>query len=118
MTFLRPDLGEAVSSSLHLRSLLADSRVTLVGLVVCRQRQLTAHGIIFLLLEDEYGVVNVLVSRELDEEEGAIVRTARFVEVDGVLDQRAGQQRTLIATSLREIIPRGTLVTPEGKNWA
>ncbi len=118
MTFLRPDLGEAVSSSLHLRSLLADSRVTLVGLVVCRQRPLTAHGIIFLLLEDEYGVVNVLVSRELDEEEGAIVRTARFVEVDGVLDQRAGQQRTLIATSLREIIPRGTLVTPEGKNWA
>ena len=86
--------------------------------MVCRQRPLTARGIIFLLLEDEYGMVNVLVSRELDEKEGVIVRTAGFVEVDGVLEQRAGQQRTLIATSLREVIPRDVLVTPEGKSWA
>ena len=42
--------------------------VEIAGLVVCRQRPMTAKGIIFLLIEDEFGLVNVLVSKELSEQ--------------------------------------------------
>jgi error-prone DNA polymerase len=118
MQFLRRALGEGVASSLYLRVLPAGKTVDVAGLVVCRQRPLTAKGIIFLLLEDEYGLVNVLVSRELSERFRDEVRMAAFVQVRGVLEQRAGEQRTLIAESLHEVLPAETLRTPSGKSWA
>ena len=87
------------------------------GLVVCRQQPLTARGIIFLLLEDEYGMVNVLVSKELVERERDIVRTASFVRVCGALEARAGEQHTLIAESVEQFLPAEALAVPAGKSW-
>lgn len=110
-------LGGVVASSLQLRTLGQGVRVTVAGLVVCRQRPLTAKGIVFLLLEDEYGLVNVLVNREMDESQTVLVRTALFLEVDGILEKRAGEQRTLVATALREVVPAQALTAPPGKSW-
>ena len=118
MTFLRPALGEGVVSSLHLRSLPATTPITIAGMVVCRQRPQTARGIVFLLLEDEFGMVNVVVNQQLDNEQAALVRTSMFLEVDGVLEKRAGEQRTIVAQRLREIVPAEALLAPEGKSWA
>ncbi len=118
MQFLRPRLGEGVASSQHLRSMSGGEDVAIAGLVVCRQRPLTARGIVFLLLEDEFGMVNVLVSRELEQSSRDAVRMAAFVVAEGVLERRAGEQRTLVATSIRELIPAEALVMPSGKSWA
>ena len=118
MQFLRPSLGEGVASSRHLRSMPGGETVEVAGLVVCRQRPLTARGIVFLLLEDEFGLMNVLVSRELDERFRDDVRTAPFVRVRGVLETRAGEQRTLIASFVHEVVPAEAFRTPEGKSWA
>jgi error-prone DNA polymerase len=117
MQFLRPALGEGVLSSRHLYSLPEGHRADLAGLVVCRQQPLTAKGIIFLLLEDEFGMVNVLVSRELVEAHRDIVRTAHFVRVRGPLERRTGEQRTLIAESLEQILPAEAFSMPAGKSW-
>ncbi len=119
MQFLRPMLGEGVASSLHLRSIPGGRGVEVAGLVVCRQRPMTAKGIVFLLLEDEFGMMNVLVSRELAERERMTVRLSPFVVVRGVLEQRAGEgeQRTLVASALRELLPAEVLAMPEGKSW-
>ena len=117
MQFLRPALGEGVASSLHLKSLPAGESVEIAGLVVCRQRPLTARGIIFLLLEDEFGMVNVLVGQELSEQRKDIIRTAPFVRVRGVLEKRAGEQRTLVAAEIREVVPSEVFQTPAGKSW-
>ena len=62
--------------------------------------------------------MNILVRRELAEERRDIVRTAAFVRTRGVLDERAGEQRTLIADALDEIVPAGALPMPSGKSWA
>lgn len=105
MQFLRPALGEGVASSLHLRSLPSGEQVEIAGLVVCRQRPHTARGIIFLLLEDEFGMVNVLVNKELGEDRKDVVRTSPFVRVRGLLEKRAGEQRTLVASELGEVVP-------------
>jgi error-prone DNA polymerase len=117
MQFLRPALGEGVASSLHLRSIDGGETVDIAGLVVCRQRPLTAKGIIFLLLEDEFGLVNVLVGKELSEHYREEVRTAAFIHARGVLEHRAGEQRTLVAASLREIMPEQAMRMPSGKSW-
>ena len=117
MQFLRPALGEGVASSLHLRTMPAGTHVDLAGLVVCRQQPLTAKGIIFLLLEDEFGMVNVLVGRDLVEAHRDIVRTAPFMRVRGVLEERAGEQRTLIADDIEELLPAEILSMPAGKSW-
>ena len=117
MQFLRPSLGEGVASSRHLRELPGGRNVEVAGLVVCRQRPLTAKGIVFLLLEDEFGMVNVLLSRELDERYRDVVRTAAFLRVRGKLERRAGEQRTLIASTLAEVLPAEAMLMPEGKSW-
>lgn len=117
MQFLRPALGEGVVSSHHLKSMPAGANVDLAGLVVCRQQPLTAKGIIFLLLEDEFGMVNVLVSRELIEAHRDIVRTAPFMRVTGPLEERAGEQRTLIAETVAQFHPAEALAMPAGKSW-
>ena len=85
--------------------------------MVCRQRPLTAKGIIFLLLEDEFGLVNVLVSRELSEHFHEQVHAAAFLHVRGTLERRTGELRTLVASALREIVPAEALRTPSGKSW-
>ncbi len=117
MQFLRGALGEGVASSRHLRSMSGGETVEVAGLVVCRQRPLTARGIVFLLLEDEFGLVNVLVSKELSDERRDVVRTASFVRARGVLETRAGEQRTLVASSLGEVVPARALRPPSGKSW-
>ena len=60
----------------------------------------------------------MLVSRELSERFRDEVRTAAFVRVRGELEQRAGEQRTLIAETLSEIVPAEALRTPSGKSWS
>ena len=128
MQFLRRQLGEGVHSSRHLRALPGGTAVEIAGLVVCRQRPLTAKGIVFLLLEDEFGMVNVLVNRDLVERARLAVRTASFVRVRGKLEgpadapdasatERSGEQRTLVAYAVEELLPAEALRTPEGKSW-
>ncbi len=95
----------------------AGQRADFAGLVVCRQQPLTAKGIIFLLLEDEFGMVNALVNRDLVETHRDIVRTAPFVRVRGLLEERAGEQRTLIVQEVTELLPADVLAMPRGKEF-
>ncbi len=118
MQFLRRALGEGVASSRHLHTLPAGRTVEVAGLVVCRQRPLTARGIIFLLLEDEYGLMNILVPRELTESRRDVVRMAPFVHARGTLDERTGVQRTLVAEGVEEVSPAEPWRMPSGKSWA
>jgi error-prone DNA polymerase len=59
------------------------------GLVVARQRPGTAKGILFLLLEDEHGTVNVVVSPQVYERDRLAVRTEPLLLVEGRLERHA-----------------------------
>jgi error-prone DNA polymerase len=59
------------------------------GLVVARQRPGTAKGITFMLIEDERGTVNVIVSPQIYERDRLIVRTEPLVVIDGRLERHA-----------------------------
>jgi len=110
-----------VASSADLRAMEPNQRVETAGLVVCRQRPSTARGIVFLLLEDEFGLVNVLIPRELyeRERERMLVRTSSFLRIGGPLEGHAGAVPMLKAERVDRLDeePGGAMQTPEGKSW-
>ena len=55
------------------------------GCIIARQRPGTAHGFIFLSLEDETGIANVIIEPELFERHRALVTYAKIVMVEGLL---------------------------------
>ncbi len=81
-----------------------DTGVTVVGLVLARQRPGTAKGVIFATLEDETGVANVIVWPKIFERFRRIVLTARLLKVTGRL-QREGIVTHLIAERLEDCSP-------------
>ena len=74
--------GGAIDSK-QLEGMANGRVVTVGGLVTVRQRPATAGGTIFLLLEDEYGYVNVVVPQPLVAPNEEVVKRAPFVLVQG-----------------------------------
>jgi len=66
------------------------ARVTVAGLVILRQRPGTAKGVIFLTLEDETGVVNVIVWRKMYEAYRRAVISGRLLRVTGRVQRDHG----------------------------
>ena len=73
-----------------LAALRAGSRVRLGGLVVVRQRPPTASGVVFLTLEDETGLVNLIVWPDVWDRYRRIARTAVLLGIDGILQRSGG----------------------------
>jgi error-prone DNA polymerase len=90
MAFLRPGLNEAMVTSRMLDAVPDGAPVEIAGLVVCRQRPGTAGGFVFLVLEDEFGLVNVIVKPDLYERQRPVVRGQPFVIIRGELQRRDG----------------------------
>ena len=91
---------------LHLRPLMAPNgvlsaaevaqrardgeRVAVAGLVICRQRPGTAKGFVFLTLEDETGMINVVVTPKRFEQQALLISTTPLLLVRGVLQIEQG----------------------------
>ena len=88
----------------HLSTRLNGRRVTVAGLVILRQRPGTAKGVIFLTLEDETGIVNVIVWRALYERFRRAVIAGRCLRVTGRLQCESGVMH-LIAERIEDISP-------------
>jgi error-prone DNA polymerase len=58
------------------------------GCVIARQRPGTAHGFIFLSLEDETGIANVIVPPHLYDQNRLAVIHERFLMVEGILQNQ------------------------------
>lgn len=78
------------------------ARIAVAGLVIVRQRPGTAQGVIFLTLEDETGVVNVIVWRAMYERFRRAVIAGRMLRVTGRL-QRAHSVTHVIAERIEDI---------------
>jgi error-prone DNA polymerase len=76
-------------TSRDIETLEHGSRVKVGGLVVARQRPGTANGIVFILLEDEHGTINLIVPSQVYERHRLIVRTEPLMLVEGRLERFA-----------------------------
>lgn len=78
------------------------ARVAVAGLVILRQRPGTAKGVIFLTLEDETGVVNIIVWRNIYERFRRAVVAGRMLRVTGRL-QRAHGVTHVLAEEIEDV---------------
>ncbi len=95
-------LGAVPNARLRNDDLRQDARVTVAGLVLVRQRPGTAKGVIFMTLEDETDIANIIVWPKAFEKNRRIVMTARFLAVRGRL-QRAGLVIHVVAESFVDL---------------
>lgn len=101
MELLRPRLPGLTP---HDRLPTSKGRVSVAGLVITRQRPGTASGVIFLTLEDETGVSNVVVWTRVYETFRRAVIAGRLLRVTGRLE-RDGPITHLIAEQVEDISP-------------
>jgi error-prone DNA polymerase len=91
MSFCRGDLAlRGVLRALDLRTAREGRRVRVAGMVITRQRPGTAKGFLFLTLEDETGVANVIVRPDLFTRDRLVLVQAPFLLVDGILQNQDG----------------------------
>jgi error-prone DNA polymerase len=87
MALLRGELGAGVVSCRDLETMRHEERVKIGGLVVARQRPGTAKGIVFLLIEDEFGTVNLIVPPPVYERHRLLVRSEPLLIASGRLEK-------------------------------
>jgi error-prone DNA polymerase len=77
--------------------------VAVAGIVLSRQRPSTAHGIIFLSVEDETGPANVVVRPEVWQQAEALARRAAAVVIEARVQRRSGVVH-LLATRMEVLV--------------
>ncbi len=90
LALLREGLGRGKAlTSEDLGRTAHGTRVRVGGLVVARQRPGTASGVVFMLLEDELGTINLIVPPPVYERHRLAVRTEPLVVAEGILERYA-----------------------------
>ena len=101
-TFLRDTLRSRHVMTCADASAMRDRRLTRVaGLVLVRQKPGSAKGVMFITIEDETGVANLVIWPSLYEQQRRIVLTASLLVVDGKV-QREGDVVHIVATRLHD----------------
>jgi error-prone DNA polymerase len=93
---LRPHLPSHVLSSRVQGQSLDGASVTVAGLVVARQRPATANGVVFMLLEDEFGQMNLIVPPSVYDRHRAIVRGEPLILARGRFERVERNQNVLV----------------------
>jgi error-prone DNA polymerase len=91
MAFRRRELAmRGVLPANELPKVRTGRRVRTAGMVITRQRPGTAKGFVFLTLEDETGIANIIVAPDLYANERLVIVEASFMLVAGVLQHQDG----------------------------
>ncbi|HEY1286259.1 MAG TPA: error-prone DNA polymerase [Solirubrobacterales bacterium] len=97
MALMRGGLEPGLLRSTDLERIADGASVEVAGMVVARQRPDTAKGIVFMLIEDERGTVNLIVPPPVYDRFRAEVRAAPLVRARGRLERREGTTNVLVA---------------------
>ncbi|MFZ0662381.1 MAG: error-prone DNA polymerase [Acidobacteriaceae bacterium] len=91
MFYRRPELRRSnILSAQELRTRRDGDFVRVAGCIIARQRPGTAKGFIFVSMEDETGIANVIVTPDLYERDRLVVTRSRFLLVEGPLQNQDG----------------------------
>jgi error-prone DNA polymerase len=102
MALRRDELAmRGVMRAIDLHSVRQGRRVRVAGMVITRQRPGTAKGFVFLTLEDETGIANIIVRPDLFARDRLVVIEEPFLVIDGVLQNQDG------VTAVRAEVIRG-----------
>jgi error-prone DNA polymerase len=98
MAALRPRLSaRMLTTSAQLARLPSGCAVTVAGLVIARQRPGTANGTMFLLFEDEWGVMNLIVPEQVYERRRPLARAEPLLLARGRLERSCGVINVIVS---------------------
>ena len=75
--------------------------VAIAGCVIARQRPGTAKGFVFLSMEDETGIANVILTPDVFERDRLVVTRSRFLRIEGPVQNQEG----VIHVKAQRIVP-------------
>jgi error-prone DNA polymerase len=91
MYYRRPELRRGnILSAQELRTRSDGEFVRTAGCIIARQRPGTAKGFVFLSMEDETGIANVIVTPDVYERNRLLVTRSKFLMVEGQLQNQDG----------------------------
>jgi error-prone DNA polymerase len=96
LELMRPGLPADLSTSAELETHPHSRRVRVAGLVIARQRPATAKGVTFMLLEDELGTINLIISPPVHDRFRLAVRSEPLVVASGRLERREGTANVIV----------------------
>ncbi len=99
---LRGALPPGLTPSAELGKLEHNSHIEVAGLVVARQRPHTAKGFLFVLMEDETGMINAIVRPDIYERDRVAIRGEPFLWISGKLAKDDGSLN-VIAEEVRAL---------------
>jgi error-prone DNA polymerase len=99
---------QGILSAVELESARSDQFVRAAGRVISRQRPGTAKGFVFLSLEDETGIANIIVAPDVFEANRIVVTRTRFLLIAGKLQNQDG----VVHIKARHIEPLETSLGP------
>jgi len=102
MAYHRESLRQdGILSAVELTLGHSNQSVRIAGCVIARQRPGTAKGFVFLSLEDETGIANVILAPDAFEQNRVTVTRNRFLRIEGILQNQDG----VIHVKARQIMP-------------
>ncbi len=114
MQFLRGlCLERKVTDNQKLKTLRNGAPVTVAGVVLVRQRPGSAKGVVFLTLEDEFGVANAVIWPQVLETHRAVVMGARLMLIKGRV-QKTGEIIHVVASTIEDKSGWLPLLTEDG----
>jgi error-prone DNA polymerase len=112
MELLRAHLPAGVLSSRDLADAPNRAQVAVAGMAVARQRPATANGVVFMLIEDEFGAVNLIVPPTVYDRHRAVVRGEPLILARGRFERIERNQNVLVR-SLETLGPLAREVSRE-----
>ncbi|MDZ7823916.1 MAG: error-prone DNA polymerase [Ahrensia sp.] len=114
ISFLRGLLArQNIITNSALDAMRSGAQVKVAGLVLVRQRPGSAKGVIFITLEDESGVANIIVWPKVFEQFRSVVLGSRVIAVTGKMQSEAGIIH-VVATQIEDITPLMTQIESAG----
>ncbi|MGN6431964.1 MAG: DNA polymerase III subunit alpha [Gaiellaceae bacterium] len=104
LALLRPRLPDEVVPTRELGGKPHGSRIVVAGLAVARQRPATANGVVFMLLEDEFGQVNLIVPPPVYQRYRPLVRAEPLILARGRFE-RSGRNQNVLVTEFELLVP-------------
>jgi error-prone DNA polymerase len=115
LAYLRPSLPDNIWRSIDLPQAGDGTLLRVAGVAICRQRPGTAKGFVFLSLEDETGISNVIVTPNMFERYRLIITQESFLLVEGILQSRQGVIH--VRAKNIERLPTFALETPNSHDF-
>jgi error-prone DNA polymerase len=102
-----------VTDNAKLKAVKNGAAITVAGVVLVRQRPGSAKGVVFLTLEDEFAVCNVVIWPQVLETHRAVVMGSRLMLIKGRV-QKTGDIIHVVANTIEDRTPWLALLTEDG----